>query len=364
MSQEQQVPHIHIYQSTRIQVLEQCKKAQNPNDKLRYVNPALEYLALYGIRQEQIPSNVLFVNSTHARLPGLGGQTHAVFLQYANGRTSEQAILIHENTKTNLPDPFLTRLVIHELVHAALLALHGRTKTEIFPPIFAEGMAEYIAVMYTVPDIIIGIIFDEMRASLLNYKTQIHQGITDSAWKNALVKLQQLTAETLRVSRDKGYLYPEGIAMYLHTNLRQLISDNKQFPIPQLQKYLLEILASVHGRLFRDNIPDPRDPTRIVPPPIYWTFKKTIDWTFQDHTFRHNLLHLTVSAYAAYAVRVLEAKFPGVLTDLLEGLNESNKKDVLKRLKNRIGYTLYDDLAKLGYSEQDFRIALSMIREH
>ncbi|BDQ04803.1 MAG: hypothetical protein KatS3mg084_0321 [Candidatus Dojkabacteria bacterium] len=203
---------------------------------------------------------------------------------------------------------------------------------------------------------------------------------TDDKWKNIWDKLQNLPAETLRSSCSKqgiidwllrliptrslatnrklgssntstysnipiAYLYPEEMAK----NLQQLIIE--QFTDLPLREYLLQTFTFVKDRLFRDDIRDPGDPTKTLPPLIYWTINS-------------RGFSLVIPTYAAYAVRILEAKFPGVLTDLLEGLNSNNKKEVLDRIRDRIGHKLYEGLAAQDYSKQGFNTALSMIRKH
>jgi hypothetical protein len=378
------------------QVLEECEARQESDIIRGYVDEALVHLALYGIKPEQVCRKVFLVNRSQAKQLGLKPKAIASYSRIYDGIGYRKAVLIRQHVQKRYPRPFIISSVIHEQVHAALENAYDQTN---FPILFEEGLAEYLARMYTVRHSIVlsittAIQLDLERKHKLPY-------IPDAMWEQILDKLRNLPTENLQVSRSNKadnrsssihlnrrekaettkqgiierllwlisklllttnrklssantpynpgipsvYLYPEEMA----DSLKQRIIE--QFSDPQLQEYLLQQFIFVKDRLFKDYVPNPKDPTKILPPLIYWTVK--------DDEFL-----LLIPSHAAYALRILEATFPGVLTDLLEGLNSNNKKEVLDRIRDRIGHNLYDSLARLDYSEQGFQMALSMIREH
>lgn len=313
-------------------IIRGCEPHQSPDLIDPYVAPAIRHLARYGIPPEQTCGRVLFVDPPVANGHGLDQETAGVYDPVSG------CVLVQDDRRRRYPDPFVVRIIIHELVHAYLSKVYkpdddySSTESTFLPPLLREGVAENIALRHTIPyslaTILMGLIENyEQLTYRLSYIPHGTRQIILCTISNLLTGDSQLG--DLNTSYDPGIssIYSESKAVA--ESLSQRITG--QFSDARLREYISEMIEVAVYCMLRD--PNPTDSKNIHLPLVYW------------YITRQNGLNLPTPAYAAYALEILaERKCPGILADLLKGPRNG--------MKYRIGPKLYDSLAQLLFRRE------------
>ncbi|GIW57369.1 MAG: hypothetical protein KatS3mg083_314 [Candidatus Dojkabacteria bacterium] len=314
---------------------------QQPNQG--FINPiaqAVALLASYGLENpcQKVVFRKIFPDDWRRDQgePRVLGQ----YVKYAG--KEEDCIYVRNTLLEKGADLHLLRVILHEEFHAI--------KPEFLKPIFEEGLVEYWSIHATVPELIKRLWI--MLIELDHGKTDRLPHITHEMWSQILDQIQNVPNNNFQLRRA------DSSSNDRFPNLREKANMVKervlaQFDDPELKQYLSKIGRITIFIMFHENRIYLNNP---VPPLIYWEFNSD----------NHSLMRPTISvpAYAAYALEMLNDQFPGILYYLLTRIRKGDfsAEEILEEIKKRIGQDLYDSLATLPYTAEGFSKAIELTR--